>query len=187
MKMSTCLLDSSITQTRYKKKEKRLWHINYDVNRLENEHDHLFFSFFFFCMKRCVSQGVRPCKPCPPSTAPSVGLQLQWWGAHLPPFITTRCMSLEGLIDPALAVNLRQYWNVCVNNARMTLWTIISLRCNRRPVLSFDLRQYLRVRQGKWGNDMQWPVYATGCRYSAPIWDFHAAKQSFLRPPFSLI
>ena len=127
------------------------------------------FLFFFFCMKRCVSQGVRPCKPCPPSTAPSVGLQLQWWGAHLPPFITTRCMSLEGLIDPALAVNLRQYWNVCVNNARMTLWTIISLRCNRRPVLSFDLRQYLRVRQGKWGNDMQWPVYATGCRYSAPI------------------
>ena len=52
-----------------------------------------------FCPAGSFSDGVRPCKPCPPSTAPNTGIQYIWWGggtAGFPPGMSTRCMSLEG-------------------------------------------------------------------------------------------
>lgn len=48
-----------------------------------------------FCPAGTISDGVVSCKQCPPSTAPNTGLQLLWWNS-LPPFMSSRCMSLEG-------------------------------------------------------------------------------------------
>ena len=52
-----------------------------------------------FCPAGSISDGVKPCRPCPPSTAPNTGLQFLWWGAGtagLPSGMSQRCMSLEG-------------------------------------------------------------------------------------------
>ncbi|XP_046636514.1 endosome/lysosome-associated apoptosis and autophagy regulator family member 2-like isoform X2 [Daphnia pulicaria] len=48
-----------------------------------------------FCPPGSISDGIRPCRACPPSTAPNTGLQFIWWSA-LPGLMSSRCMSLEG-------------------------------------------------------------------------------------------
>ena len=48
-----------------------------------------------FCPAGSVSDGIQPCRSCPPSTAANTGLQFLWWN-NLPPGISARCMSLEG-------------------------------------------------------------------------------------------
>lgn len=49
-----------------------------------------------FCPAGSISDGIRPCRPCPPSTAPNTGFQLIWWSGALPAPMSSRCMSLEG-------------------------------------------------------------------------------------------
>jgi len=48
-----------------------------------------------FCPAGSISDGIRPCRSCPPSTAANTGVQFLWWN-NLPPGMSTRCMSLEG-------------------------------------------------------------------------------------------
>ena len=48
-----------------------------------------------FCPIGSISDGIRPCHPCPPSTAANTGLQFLWWN-HFPPGMSARCMSIEG-------------------------------------------------------------------------------------------
>lgn len=48
-----------------------------------------------FCPPGSTSDGMRPCRACPPSTAPNTGLQLLWWSAF-PQGVSARCMSLDG-------------------------------------------------------------------------------------------
>lgn len=48
-----------------------------------------------FCPSGSISDGIRPCRSCPPSTAPNTGFQFIWWSA-LPGVMSSRCMSLEG-------------------------------------------------------------------------------------------
>nr|XP_053628310.1 endosome/lysosome-associated apoptosis and autophagy regulator family member 2-like [Cherax quadricarinatus] len=54
----------------------------------------LFFSGCVFCPRDEHSDGVSPCKPCPPSTAPNYGYQYQWWTA-MPPTMAAICMSAD--------------------------------------------------------------------------------------------
>lgn len=49
-----------------------------------------------FCPAGSISDGIRPCRPCSPSTAPNTGFQFIWWSA-LPATMSSRCMSLEGI------------------------------------------------------------------------------------------
>lgn len=49
-----------------------------------------------FCPRDQHSDGVSPCKPCPPSTAPNYGYQYQWWSS-LPPKMTATCMTADVL------------------------------------------------------------------------------------------
>ncbi|XP_042213922.1 endosome/lysosome-associated apoptosis and autophagy regulator family member 2-like isoform X1 [Homarus americanus] len=47
-----------------------------------------------FCPRDEHSDGVSPCKPCPPSTAPNYGYQYQWWTA-IPPQMAATCMPAD--------------------------------------------------------------------------------------------
>lgn len=49
-----------------------------------------------FCGREEHSDGVSPCRPCPPSTAPNYGYQYQWWTA-MPPNMAATCMSADGM------------------------------------------------------------------------------------------
>ena len=48
-----------------------------------------------FCPPGTISDGIRPCKSCPPSTAPNTGFEFVWWSS-LPAIMSSRCMSIEG-------------------------------------------------------------------------------------------
>ncbi|KAK7063026.1 hypothetical protein SK128_018005 [Halocaridina rubra] len=46
------------------------------------------------CPRDTHSDGISPCRPCPPSTAPNYGYQYQWWSS-LPPNMAASCMSAD--------------------------------------------------------------------------------------------
>ncbi|KAK3864258.1 hypothetical protein Pcinc_028364 [Petrolisthes cinctipes] len=49
-----------------------------------------------FCGREEHSDGLSPCRPCPPSTAPNYGYQYQWWTA-MPPNMAATCMSADDM------------------------------------------------------------------------------------------